>query len=157
MDALTEVETSTEEIQSALAELESGASELASSNENLQNGLDQAAPALGPAGSQLTEGNREITAGIETLEENLAALQEEVASGSEPMADYSFTDQNASSIINPVEVTESEITDMNNYGQSFAPFIIAVSLFVGAVAFSVIFPINRSTEHYLSLPCPPAN
>lgn len=151
MDALTEVETSTEEIQSALAELESGASELASSNENLQNGLDQAAPALGPAGSQLTEGNSEITAGIETLEENLAALQEEVASGSEPMADYSFTDQNASSIINPVEVTESEITDMNNYGQSFAPFIIAVSLFVGAVAFSVIFPINRSTEHYSSV------
>lgn len=130
--------------------MEDGAGQLRVSNEELQAGLDQAAPALGAAGSQLTQGNAEITAGLESLEENLAALEQEVSEGSAPMDDYSFTEHNAESIISPVEVTESEITNMSNYGQSFAPFIIAVSLFVGAVAFSVIFPINRSSENYSS-------
>ena len=148
MDALSEAAESTNDIETALSDLQEGASELRESNEQLQTGLDQAAPALGASGSQLTEGNTEITAGLESLEENLGSLEQEVAEGSAPLEDYSFTEHNAESIISPVEVNESEITDMNNYGQSFAPFIIAVSLFVGAVAFSVIFPINRSTENY---------
>lgn len=148
MDTLSEVASSTDDIESALFEMHQGAGELRESNEALQAGLDQAAPALGPAGAELTEGNTEITAGIQSLEENLAALEQKVAEGSAPMDEYSFTEHNAESIVSPVEVNESEITDMNNYGQSFAPFIIAVSLFVGAVAFSVIFPINRSSENY---------
>ena len=148
MDALAEVATSTGDIVTALADMQEGAGQLRESNEELQTGLDQAAPALGPAGAQLTQGNTEITTGIESLEENLGALEQEIADGSAPMDDYSFTGHNAESIISPVKVNESEITDMNNYGQSFAPFIIAVSLFVGAVAFSVIFPINRSSENY---------
>lgn len=150
MDSLQEVQTSTGDIETALTELEDGASQLADSNESMQSGLDQAAPALGAAGSQLSQGNEEITAGLETLQQNLAELNQQVAEGSAPMNDYSFTENNAESIISPVEMNEHEITEMNNYGQSFAPFIIAVSLFVGAVAFSVIFPINRSSEHYSS-------
>lgn len=148
MNTLAEVAASTGDIETALSDIEEGAGQLRESNEELQAGLDQAAPALGAAGSQLTQGNAEITAGLESLEENLAALAEEVADGAAPLGDYSFTEHNAESIISPVEVTESEITNMSNYGQSFAPFIIAVSLFVGAVAFSVIFPINRSSENY---------
>lgn len=150
MDSLAEVASSTGDIETALSDMQDGANQLLESNEALQAGLDQAAPALGAGGPQLTQGNAEISAGLESLEENLAALEQEVADGSAPMADYSFTEHNTESIISPVEVTESEITDMNNYGQSFAPFIIAVSLFVGAVAFSVIFPINRSSENYSS-------
>lgn len=150
MDALTEVATSTGDIETALSDMKEGANQLRESNEELQAGLNQAAPALGPAGAQLTQGNTEITAGLLSLEENLGALEQEVADGSAQIDEYSFTGHNAESIISPVEINESEITDMNNYGQSFAPFIIAVSLFVGAVAFSVIFPINRSTENYSS-------
>lgn len=150
MDVLAEAAGSVNDIETALADLQKGATELRESNEQLQTGLDQAAPALGAAGSQLTEGNTEITAGLESLEENLGDLEQEVADGSAPLDNYSFTEHNADVIVSPVEVNESEITDMNNYGQSFAPFIIAVSLFVGAIAFSVIFPINRSTENYPS-------
>lgn len=148
MDALTEVDHSTDDIQTALSELQEGTGQLSSSNEELQTALDQAAPALGAAGIQLTEGNMEITAGLNDLEQNLGSLQDEIASSTSPFNEYSFTENNASSIVSPVEIVESEITNMNNYGQSFAPFIIAVSLFVGAVAFSVIFPINRGSAHY---------
>src|SRR5699024_1863621 len=150
MDVLAEAAGSVNDIETALADLQQGATELQESNEQLQTGRDQAAPALGAAGSQLTEGNTEITAGLESLEENLGSLEQEVADGSAPLDNYSFTEHNADVIVSPVEVNESEITDMNNYGQSFAPFIIAVSLFVGAIAFSVVFPINRSIEIYPS-------
>lgn len=150
MNALTDVENAEADIQTALDGLQDGADQLISSNEELQSGLDQAAPALSAAGAQLAEGNAEITAGLEELQGNMNTLQEVVTTGTEPFSEYSFTEHNANSIISPVKIVESEITDMNNYGQSFAPFIIAVSLFVGAVAFSVIFPINRSTENYSS-------
>src|SRR5699024_6157206 len=48
----------------------------------------------------------------------------------------------------PVTVTETEVTDVENYGQTFAPFIVAVSLFLGCIAFSVLYPVNRRTANY---------
>lgn len=72
----------------------------------------------------------------------------EVEDGLEEFDGLSLTDENAGFISDPIEVTETEVTDIENYGQTFAPFIIAVSLFLGCIAFSVLYPINRQKFNY---------
>src|SRR5699024_12089819 len=36
--------------------------------------------------------------------------------------------------------------DTQNYAQGFAPLIIAVSLFIGAITFNVVYPMNKIFE-----------
>ncbi|WP_213809778.1 hypothetical protein [Jeotgalicoccus sp. WY2] len=52
------------------------------------------------------------------------------------MDDYSFTEHNAESIISPVEVTESEITNMSNYGQSIVR-LLSLSAYLSEPSHSV--------------------
>src|SRR5699024_7127145 len=43
-----------------------------------------------------------------------------------------------------INMKQQDVTEVENYGQSFAPYIIAVSLFVGAITFSAVYPVGKN-------------
>jgi putative membrane protein len=145
---LDDVYHSNGDIIEGLDELNEGTSDLIDANEELQDGLESAGAVLGEAGEQLIAGNSEITGGLEDLQNGQEDMRNQVEEGNEEFSDFSLTEDNAELIANPVNVNENEIVEINNYGQNFAPFIAAVSIFLGAVAYSVIYPVNRKTDFY---------
>lgn len=148
VSTLDDVYNSNEDIIEGLDNLNEGTSELADANEELQDGLESAGAVLGEAGEPLISGNSEITDGLEDIQNGQEEMRDQVAEGNEELNDFTLTEENAELIASPVNVNENEIVDINNYGQNFAPFIAAVSMFLGAVAYSVIYPVNRKTKFY---------
>lgn len=145
MDGLSQAEESNQEMTGALSEMQSSVDELISGNESVQGGIEQAVPG---SPNQLSQGNAQVTDGLNSLSENLNQMIQQSESGSESFEDMALEQENAEFISDPVNMSETEVTDIENYGQSFAPFIIAVSLFVCSIAFGVIFPLNRAGDNY---------
>lgn len=125
-----------------------GIDELIAGNESVQDGIEQVGPGVSDGTAQLVDGNNQMKEGLEELDSGLDEMIGEVEDGLEEFDGLSLTDENAGFISDPIEVTETEVTDIENYGQTFAPFIIAVSLFLGCIAFSVLYPINRQKFNY---------
>ncbi|MCG1008499.1 YhgE/Pip family protein [Salinicoccus sp. ID82-1] len=133
-----------------VAAMQAGVSELISGNQSVQTGIEDLGNGVTSGTDELAQGNTSVTNGLNELDDSLTQMIEEVADGNAQLEALSLNEENASSITDPVEVVESELTHIGNYGQTFAPFIISVSLFLGSVAFSVLYPINRAAEHYRS-------
>lgn len=148
VSSLSDVHDSNEELIDGLNTMQDSTSDLIDANTELQSGLDAAGAVLGEEGEALASGNNQITDGLEALQDGQGEMSSQVSEGNEALNDFSLTDSNAELIADPVNINEHEIVDINNYGQNFAPFIAAVSLFLGAVAYSVIYPVNRKTEFY---------
>lgn len=138
------------EMAQPVAAMQAGVDELISGNTAVQTGIEDLGDGVTSGAGDLAEGNASVTAGLNTLNDSLVQMIEEVTEGNAQLETLSLTEENAASIADPVDVVESELTHVGNYGQTFAPFIIAVSLFLGSVAFSVLYPLNRAAENYKS-------
>ncbi|GAB3064352.1 YhgE/Pip family protein [Salinicoccus sesuvii] len=133
-----------------VAAMQAGVDDLISGNTAVQSGIEDLGDGVTNGTDELAQGNASVTEGLNALDDALTEMIEEVTSGNEQLEALSLTEENASAIADPVDVVESELTHIGNYGQTFAPFIIAVSLFLGSVAFSVLYPLNRAAENYKS-------
>src|SRR5699024_12167297 len=58
-----------------------------------------------------------------------------------------FSNEGAEAIASPVNLDIESMVDTQNYAQSFAPLIIAVSLYIGAITFNVVYPMNKIFEN----------
>lgn len=125
-----------------------GVDELIAGNESVQNGIDQVGPGVSQGTGELAEGSRSMTEGLTELDEGLNEMITEVEEGLSEFDGLVLSDDNAGFIADPIDMTETEVTEIENYGQTLAPYIIAVSLFLGCIAFSVLYPVNRSTVNY---------
>ncbi|MFC3419923.1 YhgE/Pip family protein [Salinicoccus hispanicus] len=140
----------TPELAQPVASMQAGVDELISGNQSVQSGIEDLGTGVASGTGELAEGNASVTEGLNALDDSLTQMIEQVSEGNAQLEELSLTEENASSIADPVEVVESEVTHIDNYGQTFAPFIISVSLFLGSVAFSVLYPINRAALNYKS-------
>src|SRR5699024_1767658 len=54
-----------------------------------------------------------------------------------------FTKEGADAITNPINLTTVNIVEADTYAQGFAPLIISISVFIGAITFNVVYPTNK--------------
>lgn len=162
------------QLQDSTTDLQDGANTLYSGEQQFSNQLNQLTPLLEPYSQPLTEAQSQLETGAGSLNSGLNQMSTGVAdlkAGSEQLSgglnevqsqfqelqsqmDESglvFTDEGADAITHPIELTTETTVETDNYAQGFAPLIIAVSLFIGAVAFNVVYPINKifDKEHSL--------
>lgn len=127
-------------------QLAEGSGQLAASAGRLGQGInalaEQAPPPLNEELSKLAQGTAQIEAGAGEIGKGSESLSVELAAASEEISAYAFEPENARLISEPVHVARETTTEVENYGQSFAPYIIALSLYVGAIAFSTIYPFR---------------
>lgn len=130
--ASTELNKGAEQLNGAASQLEAGLGTLAS----------QTPSPISEELAKLRQGAIQIGQGTEQLISGTKSLSDELTAASDDVSAYAFQDKNAELISDPVQVSRESITTVENYGQSFAPYIIALSLYVGAVAFSTVYPFR---------------
>ncbi|ANU18117.1 hypothetical protein BBI11_14185 [Planococcus maritimus] len=154
-ETVNEMNDGYQEASSGANELADGSDQLAASTGQIGEGMKalagQAPSPLATELAKLIEGNKQISEGIDELGNGSTNLSEELSAASEEVSAYAFETANAKLISEPVKVNKETVTEVENYGQSFAPYIIALSLFVGAIAFSTIYPFRTRDRESTTL------
>ncbi|CAD2073012.1 hypothetical protein JEOAER750_00543 [Jeotgalicoccus aerolatus] len=131
-------------VQGAQSELENGAGQLSEAGTALNSGASE----LNTGMTQMNSGIGELKAGSEQIAN---ALTEVDSRFNDLLAEIDeqnivFSDAGAEAIASPVNMDIESSVETQNYAQSFAPLIIAVSLFIGGITFNVVYPMNKIFE-----------
>lgn len=163
-DALAQLEKGVTDLDNGLAQLNSGASDLASGESQFTTQLTQLAPLLGNYNEPVTEaqkqldegakqlagGSSELKTGSSQLKDGIGELNKELDKAFKKMDEVKFTDDGAKYLAYPVKLDVQSSVETQNYAQSFAPLIIAISLFIGSITFNVVYPMNKIFEDAVS-------
>ena len=121
--------------------------QLLAGSTSLTNGLAQAqtgsqqlangAQLLDSRSSILTNGTSQLTGGADTLATKLADASRRLKIQPTGAA----TQQQ---IASPVKSETTKQGDVPNYGYALAPYVLSLSLFVGAIALNIVYPIRKT-------------
>lgn len=115
------------------ASLTSGLSEAKSGSQKLANG----ASLLESRSGALIDGTSQLTSGADTLANKLADASNRIK-----IQPTGTTTQQQ--IANPVKSEMTEKGNVPNYGYALSPYVLSLSLFVGALVLNVIYPIRKT-------------
>lgn len=134
--------------------LDAGASQLAAGAASARDGASQLSVGAGSAregssqiasgAAQLAEGSAVLTDGLADAVDGSGELSEKLAEGARTAADQT-TDiaGKADTMADPVELVNSYYTTVKNYGTGFAPYFMALGLWVGGLVAGFVFkPLN---------------
>jgi putative membrane protein len=116
-----------------LKKLEDGASLVADKTGELATGLAR----LDDGAHQLHEGSAKLADGAHRLADGLALLDNKLADAPDAT--------NLAELATPVTVTETQLAPVDSNGVAFAPYFMALSLWMGAVMTTFVF-------HFIKLP-----
>lgn len=135
-------------LASGASRLSEGARQLTQSNEELNSG----ASALSDGANQLKDGALQLYSGSGTLGSGLKRLQEgsdrltgSLSEGAESAAGIHAGEETVSMFASPVKASESQMTKVENNGHAMAPYMMSVGLWVGCLAFCLVYPLTRYT------------
>ena len=115
------------------ASLTNGLSEAKSGSQKLANG----ASLLESRSGALIDGTSQLASGADTLANKLADASNRIK-----IQPTSATTQQQ--IANPVKSEMIEKGNVPNYGYALSPYVLSLSLFVGAIVLNVIYPIRKT-------------
>ena len=115
------------------ASLTNGLSEAKSGSQKLANG----ASLLESRSGALIDGTSQLTSGADTLANKLADAPNRIK-----IQPTGATTQQQ--IANPVKSEMTEKGNVPNYGYALSPYVLSLSLFVGAIVLNVIYPIRKT-------------
>ena len=115
------------------ASLTNGLSEAKSGSQKLANG----ASLLESRSGALIDGTSQLTSGADTLANKLADVSNRIK-----IQPTGATTQQQ--IANPVKLEMTEKGNVPNYGYALSPYVLSLSLFVGAIVLNVIYPIRKT-------------
>ena len=119
---------------------ESGAGQLAAGAQSAQDGSAQ----IADGAAQLEEGSAELGEGLESAVDGSGELAGALADGAKTAADQTTNiDGKSSMMSDPVELANEYYTTVKNYGTGFAPYFMALGLWVGGLVAGFVFkPLN---------------
>lgn len=115
------------------ASLTNGLSEARSGSQKLANG----ASLLESRSGALIDGTSQLASGADTLANKLADASNRIK-----IQPTGATTQQQ--IANPVKSEVTEKGNVPNYGYALSPYVLSLSLFVGALVLNVIYPIRKT-------------
>lgn len=115
------------------ANLTNGLSEAKSGSQKLANG----ASLLESRSGALIDGTSQLASGADTLANKLADASNRIK-----IQPTGATTQQQ--IANPVKSEMTEKGNVPNYGYALSPYVLSLSLFVGAIVLNVIYPIRKT-------------
>ena len=115
------------------ASLTNGLSEAKSGSQKLANG----ASLLESRSGALIDGTSQLASGADTLANKLADASNRIK-----IQPTGATTQQQ--IANPVKSEMTEKGNVPNYGYALSPYVLSLSLFVGAIVLNVLYPIRKT-------------
>jgi putative membrane protein len=134
--------------KSGSAALAAGLDQLHGGSSTLTNGLATAvdgSSALTDGLKKLDEGSHDLTDGLATAKDGSHELADGLTDGVDKVASATEgSDERASMMSEPVEFDQQYYTSVANYGSGFAPYFIALGLWVGALVMTFLLkPLNN--------------
>lgn len=126
--------------------LKAGMEKLVSNNGTLISGADQLAQGavkIQDGSSQLYDGSKELGSGMDKLLDGSAALEEGLIDGAEEISKASANDDMISMFAAPIVDEETQMTTVENNGHAMAPYMMSVGLWVGCLAFCLMYPLTE--------------
>jgi putative membrane protein len=117
-------------ITSGSSSLTSGLNQLAAGSTQLQSGT-----------SQLANGSSDLESGVNKLSAGSKELKDQLQSGAKDASGVKANNNVYDMFSKPVSLKTSRLNHVPDYGTGFAPYFLSLSLFVGALVLSVIFPM----------------
>ena len=127
------------------AELAEGTSRLTAELPYLSDGVDglhKGAGQLREGATQLTEASGRLSDGLSSLQEGSGALAARLSEGTGAIDRADMLEGNYEMIAKPLTVTEQQVSEVPNYGHALAPNFLSLGLYIGAMAFTLIFPFS---------------
>ena len=125
--------------------LVSGTGQLTSNSKSLTEGAAKLTDGAGQTSSgagQLADGSGELGDGIRQVSEGAETLSKELGSGAEQILETNTSDQAADMFAAPIDAEETQITEVADNGHAMAPYMMSVGLWVGCIAFSLMYPLT---------------
>lgn len=127
------------EVSNGATQLDAGATQLASGAADALDGATE----LDSGAAQLASGSAELTSGLTDAFDGSQELADGLAEGASGMR-VTGASQKAEMFSSPVQLRDEYYTSVKNYGTGFAPYFIALGLWVGALMGSFVFkPLNK--------------
>lgn len=134
-----------EALDSGAEELSKGSEQLTQASPELLNGsvqLSDGAVQISDGAGKLKEGSTQLGEGLQQLQEGSNTLGTSLSDGAKEIKNTKTDDDVVSMFAAPVDTKETQITDMPNNGHAMAPYMMSVGLWVGCIAFSLMYPLN---------------
>ena len=131
---------------SGVNDASNGASELNGNSYNLLNGSNRLASSIGILNynsNKLLNGSNDLLVGSRTLSNATDKMYNEIKKSVDQAVDYSFDEDNAKVFGDPLSINRHETSVVVNNGHALAPYMMTISLFIGAMGICMVFPFNR--------------
>ncbi|MGN0368838.1 MAG: YhgE/Pip family protein [Wujia sp.] len=131
-------------LTSGSKELASAAGQISEGVEKLDNGateLAQGANTLADGSGKLAAGSKELGEGLTQLEDGTTTLHDALADGRDEIKKNEVGDKSLDMFSDPVDTREETITKVENNGHAMAAYMMSVGLWVGCLAFCLMYPL----------------
>ena len=142
----TTLANGTKTLANGTSTLLSGTEKLVSNNSTLNNGAKQLADGaaqIQSGSSQLYDGSKKLGSGMKELKDGSKTLTTSLSDGATTVKDNSASDETIKMFATPVVSDETKLTDVPNNGHAMAPYMMSVGLWVGALAFCLMYPLAQ--------------
>lgn len=140
-DGANQVDAGASSAVEGATRLNDGAVQLASGAQSAKEGSAQ----IASGATQLQEGSAMLTTGLHDAVDGSGELATKLAEGADTAASQTTNITGKSEVMSsPVELTSDYYTTVKNYGTGFAPYFMALGLWVGGLVAGFVFkPLNN--------------
>ncbi|WHY55680.1 YhgE/Pip domain-containing protein [Peribacillus simplex] len=152
-DGQATVQTGMNAFGDKMAQATSGAKQLNDGSEELANGLfkwkngfstlHDGIDSLAGGSSRLASGSTELQDGLAALETGSSKLSTKLNEAADKTASLQYDDSTTSMFSEPVQLVQSNLSEVPNYGTGIAPYFLSLAFYVGGIMASNILPLGR--------------
>lgn len=145
---LTTLAENNKALTEGVAAISKGAGKLVSNNDTIMNGvykLSDGATQISDGAGKLRDGSVSLGDGLNTLTDGTVTLHDALAEGKDEIAENEASDDTLDMFAEPVELEETKITEVENNGHAMAAYMFSVGIWVGCLAFCLMYPLAKYT------------
>lgn len=123
-----------------------GLQAITTNNDVLSNAflqISKGAIQFNDASYQLYQGSYDLVIGIKELSIGNDTLTNALQDGYEK-SNLQLSDENKTMFVQPVELSKTEVSSVENNGHAMAPYMMSVGLYVACMAFTLMYPLLKN-------------
>ena len=132
-------------LSNAAGTLAEGTHALSENNDSLNNAaalLSEGAGQICDGASQLYNGSNDLDKGMSLLKDGAGSLADGLVQGADEISGTTPGEETIDMFASPVNAEETMITTVENNGHAMAPYMMSVGLWVGCLAFCLMYPLT---------------
>ena len=133
------------ELNGGIQSLSNGLGTITSNNNTLLSGVDKLADGavqISDGAGKLSDGSKTLGNGLNDLYDGTVTLNKGLQDGADEINSMNSSDKTYKMMASPVDTDETEMTKVDNNGNAMAPYMMCVGLWVGCLAFCLMYPLT---------------